>query len=407
MRLALLCQHFHPEMISTGLHMTELATALVKRGWEITVVCAPPQLAPDAAPDGATAPGDLPGIRIVRLDSLGSHGRGLLSRGLFASLFTLKTLWWLLTHRAEYDGVFVTTNPPFLGFAPLLSRVLTRRPYVVLVYDIYPDIAEALGVIAPDGMIARCWRVLARASLTSAKRVVVIGRDMRSLIEARLAVGRRPCIRLVPNWSNEASVHPVAKESNRFLDEMALRGTIVIQYAGRLGSTHNLEPLVDAAALLTDLPIIVQIIGGGPKSDALKLRAEAARVTNVRFLGYQPHDRLDEVLSAADISVVCLGSRFTGLSVPSKAYGILASGKPLLALLDRDSEIGMLIAEERCGLVLENASAAEVAAAVRGLLANPADLARMSERARSAFLREYTLSYAAERYDGILREAFG
>jgi glycosyltransferase involved in cell wall biosynthesis len=405
-RLVILCQHFYPEMISTGLHMTELATALSKRGWEMTVVCAPPQLDDASSTADPVLAAELPGIRIVRLRSIGSHASGFLARGLFAVVFTVGAMLWLLTHRAEYDGVLVTTNPPFLGIAPALGRLFTRRPYVLLVYDVYPDIAVALGTISRGGLVARAWRVISRAIASSADRIVVIGRDMQAIVQGNLARSKWPRIRLIPNWSDEANVKPVAKEANRFITEMGLQGRVVIQYAGRLGSTHNLEPLVDAAGLLADLPIIVQIIGNGPKSASLQRRAVEAGAANVQFLGYQPHDRLDEVLSAADIAVVCLGREFTGLSVPSKTYGILASGKPVLALLGCDSEIGLLLAEERCGVVLENASAANVATAVRSLLVDAGTLTQMSERARAAFLREYTLSRAAERYDSCLSEAF-
>ncbi len=104
--------------------------------------------------------------------------------------------------------------------------------------------------------------------------------------------------------------------------------------------------------------------------------------------------------------MVCLGSEFTGVSVPSKAYGIMAAGTPLLGFVAEESEIGRMIREHDCGFVLEDPDPAAVAGIVRQLLEDPDETVRLGRNARRAFEEHFTLSVAASHYDRILDDAF-
>jgi glycosyltransferase involved in cell wall biosynthesis len=108
------------------------------------------------------------------------------------------------------------------------------------------------------------------------------------------------------------------------------------------------------------------------------------------------------MLSAADLAVVCLDTCFSGLSVPSKSYGVIASGTPLLGMLDPGSEIGQLITETACGLVICEPSAKQIAAAIQELSEHPARCRAMADAGRRAFLERYTLAHAARAYDTAL-----
>src|SRR5690606_27489864 len=148
--------------------------------------------------------------------------------------------------------------------------------------------------------------------------------------------------------------------------------------------------------------VVFQFIGEGAKRQKLEQLATGYALTNVQFLPYQPMDRLAEMLSAADLAVVCLESHFTGLSVPSKTYGVIASGTPILGFLDPESEIGQMISETGAGLVLCDPTAEEIAAAVQELLDHPEKRERMAEAGRQAFLEKYTLTRAALAYEKAL-----
>ena len=402
--IILMCQHFYPEMISTGIHMTELAVALTRRGWRVSAVCAQPSLLLSEANVPVPRAMTHEGVTITRVGTIGSHG-GLTSRGLFALSFVVTSVARALRLRHGARGIVLTTNPPFLGLGAWALSRLGVLPYVMIVYDVYPEIASRLGILKQGSLIERLWQRATRMVLNEAVAVVVIGRDMERIIAAKLRPVQRGRLHLIPNWSDDDTVAPVPRERNTFVTEHQLDGRFVVQYAGRMGRTHNLEPLVGAAALLRDRPVVFQLIGDGTKRASLLAWCRERGLTNVAFLPYQPMERLGEMLSAADLSVVCLESHFTGLSVPSKTYGVMAAGKAILGFLDPDSEIGRTLIERDCGVVLPNPSADVVARVVTELMADRSRLARMGANGRAAYLLDFTLNRAADRYDACLADA--
>jgi glycosyltransferase involved in cell wall biosynthesis len=147
-----------------------------------------------------------------------------------------------------------------------------------------------------------------------------------------------------------------------------------------------------------------QFIGEGAKKSKLRRMARDRKLDNVEFLPYQPLDRRGTMLSAADIGVVCLEGKFTGLSVPSKTYGIMAAGTPILGFLDGESEIGRTIREHKCGVVLENPSGEQVSQVLSSLIQEPERLKELGRRGHCAFKSKFTLNHVAERYDGVLQK---
>jgi glycosyltransferase involved in cell wall biosynthesis len=401
-RLALLCEHFYPEMISTGMHMTELATRLTELGWHITVYTAKPAWGTDGdASDAGSKEIVYEGIRILRVPTIASQRGGLVSKTAAAVSFAVSVSFAVWRDRRSYDGMIITTNPPFIGVLGLLVTRLYRRPYLLIVYDVFPEFAISVGVLRPDSLLAKGWRRLTSAILSNAAVVVVIGRDMAELIRRKMPARRHDRVVLIPNWSDERRVRPVASEENAFRMEHALEGRFVVQYSGRLGKKHNLEPLIDAARMLSDTDVHFQFVGEGAKKPKLQEMVARYGLTNVQFLPYQPMDRLAETLSAGDISVVCLEMGHTGISVPSKAYGVMAAGTPILGMLDPLGEIAQTIKETGCGVLVDE-NPDDVASTIRELMADPDRIREMGDAARAAFLEKYTLTAAAASYDWAL-----
>lgn len=400
--LVLLCQHFYPEMVSTGMHMTELATRLAELGWQITVLTSKPSWGTDD-PDAGPVPAEMvyQNVRIVRVPTLGTQSGGLLSKTVSALSFVPSVAWALWRRRAEYRGLVITTNPPFVGVLGWFASRVFRRPYLVIVYDVFPEFAISLGVVSADSWLAELWRRTTRLILCQAAATVVIGRDMRALIEAKMPARLHHRIVMIPNWSDERHVRPVPAAANTFRHEHIDEESFVVQYAGRLGDKHSLEPLIDAAQLLRETNVVFQFVGEGAKKAKLQALVAEHGLHNVQFLPYQPMSRLAEMLSAADLSVVCLERGHTGISVPSKAYGVLASGTPIVGILDPAGEIGQMIAETGCGVLVEPDGTA-IADLIEKLMTDEVRMALMSEAGRTAFLERYTLAKAAASYDAVL-----
>ncbi len=401
-RVGILCQHFYPELISTGMHMTELATALRKEGWDLWVYCGQPSIRIEGGNPRVPAEMEYEGVRILRVAAFGRHRKGLLGRFAYGCTYLASVGWAVFRDAQALDVLLVTTNPSILGLVGRAVSFCRGLPYVVIVYDVYPDVAVRLGLFRPRSPFVWLWERLMRAMLRGAAAIVVIGRDMAELVSTKLRGAAPPPMHLIPNWSDEETVRPIDHDDNPFRRRHVPEGYFVVQYSGNMAMTHNLEPLLEAARLLAGQRVFFQFIGDGTKRKKLQALCESWDLRNVQFLPYQDRSALSEVLSAADLSAVCLGVEYTGVSVPSKTYGIMASGRPILGFLAEDSEIGQTILEKECGVVLENPTGEQVARAIMSLRQNPDVLRRWGQNSYRAFRECYTLSRAAKRYSEVL-----
>src|SRR5579885_140958 len=401
--LLLLCQHFYPELVSTGLNMTELARELAARGWSVEVCCARPEAVWDRhsqVPESEV----YHGVNIKRVRGVGAHRGSIWSRLLFSLSYMLGAARYTDRQRKATDTILDTTNPPFIGLVAVVMRLLFHVPYIVVVHDVFPEIAVRLKLIRSGSWIEAAWRVLRNCVLRNSECVVVIGRDMKNVIDKVLS-DNGPSVEIIPNWSDERTIRPVPRSENPFVQEHGLGERLVVQYSGNMGRTHNLECLLDAAEMLqSDERVVFQFVGDGAKRLNLEALASAKGLRNVQFLPYQPYERLPYVLSAAHLAVVVLESGFEGLSVPSKTYAVMAAGIPVLGLLAPMSEIGRTIEENECGVVISDATGAKVAAVVSELTTNPGRFREMGSNGRNAFLAKYSLAIAVEGYVGALEK---
>lgn len=405
-RLVIICQHFYPEMLSTGLFMTHIATGLVQRGWRVRVYCAQPIYQPGDHFEPVPNRLEYEGVEIIRVPTLSTARASLLRRLVNGITFLLAIAWYLLRDRKEILGVINTTNPPFLGLVAWAAKWLLGLPFLTIVHDVYPDVAVQLGLLSKRSPLTWLWERLTRLILNQSVGLIVIGRDMAQLVCTKLSRRSAVLMTLIPHWADSAQVYPVPRAENRFIEQHHLADRFVVQYAGRLGRAHNLEPLIEAAQQLQDTPVLFQFIGEGAKRPALEQRVQELRLQNVQFLPYQPYETLTQTLSAADLAVVCLDGAVSGASVPSKTYSLLACARPVLALVDPTSEIGQLVQEADCGIVVANATGPRVAEAIRQAMTTPARLHALGQNGYHAFQQKYTMTAALEQYDACMRRYF-
>lgn len=299
------------------------------------------------------------------------------------------------------EPLLVVTNPPWpMLVMPPLARVLGRR-YALLVYDIYPDVAELMGIplARPGGLVSRAWRWLSRQSMLRADAVITIGRRMAQTLGGHLWPGDDVDITVIPNWADTEFIKPIPKADNDFAREHELVGKRVVMYSGAFGATHDTDSILAGAGLVTDLADVqFMLIGGGTREAEVRRTVAEAELPNLKLLGFQPFSRLPKSLAAADLAIVCLDEGYEGISVPSKTYYMLAAGAAVLAISPDDTELTDLVARFDCGLHVPPRSPNKLAAAIRSLHADPARLARMQANAREAAEEHFSRSAGAEAY---------
>jgi glycosyltransferase involved in cell wall biosynthesis len=242
--------------------------------------------------------------------------------------------------------------------------------------------------------------MVSRRLFRSADRVVSIGRDMdRRLAELGVAAEK---VVTIPGWADVAAVRPLGQPS-RLRCEWRLEDRFVVMHSGNVGFSQGLETFLDAAALLTHRPeIAFLVVGEGAARPKLELEARRRHLENVLFQPYQPKALLAESLGVADIHVVGLRAGLAGYIVPSKVYGILAAGKPIIAAVEEGSEPALIVVEHRCGRRIEPEDPEALAEAV--LEMRNTQLEDMGRQARIAAEEHYNRRRASKAYLALLEQ---
>ena len=352
---------YPPASGATGAVLAEMAGALVEHGWDVTVVTGPADGAPSSEITDA-------GVRVERVGALRFTRASTWKRAL-AYLSHYPAMLTRMLRLPRPDVVVTKTDPPLHLVLGAMYHRLTGIPAVHWAQDLYPEIAEALGVISTGGPFANLLRWVSSASMRQHGHVVAVGRCMKENIEARGLSSQ--AISVVPNWP-PSSVYPVAHDNNPFRAEHDLNDAFVVMYSGNMGLAHPFDAVMDAATRMQqdhpdgpDRPVHFVFVGEGPRKTDLQQQVKRRGLTNVSFLPFQPYDTLSQSLSAADLHLVTMEHEAEGLVVPSKLYGALAAGRPVLFLGPAGSEAARLVNEQQCGSVIESPHGAELAEAIR------------------------------------------
>jgi putative colanic acid biosynthesis glycosyltransferase WcaI len=295
------------------------------------------------------------------------------------------------------DIVLAMTDPPFQGIVGAFVAMLKRKPYVYNIRDLYPDLAVG-GDIVSRGLLARVWERLHRWALQRANHVIVLGEDMRARI---IAKGVDPSRVVVIR--DGAEVFPPEKALPPLDAEVvrAIRGkfSFVLLHAGNLGFYGAWNTLVTAARKLSSEGVGLVFVGSGAQRPAVE--AAAAGAENIRFLDYFPSAKIPSVLAAADAHVVTIRRGLEGVVVPSKMYGILAAGKPIVAVAPQETDVVSLGWKQGFAVAADPDKPAELVSVVRFLMADIKRLKTMGGAARAA-ARSYDRAGELQKYLGLL-----
>jgi len=390
-RLLVLNQYYWPGVEATANLLTELCSALVA-DFDVTVVVGAARGEPErSVRDGVT---------ILRVHST-TYDRTQLSRRA-ANYFTYvfgAVRKGLASPRP--DVVVCMTDPPFIATAAQVVAGRFRVPLVVICQDVFPEIAVKLGRLR-NPMVVGLLRVLIASSLRSADRVVVIGATMSRRIEEKGVDPAR--IRVIPNWGDAERITPQPRD-NSWAREHGLAGRFVVMHSGNVGHAQDLDTLIRAAALLRDLDDLrIVIVGIGARHAELSALAELFEVDAVTFLPYQPREALPESLASADVHFVGLARGLAGYIVPSRIWGVLAAGRPVIAAADEESETAALVRETHCGVTVSPGDPLRLAEAIRACHDGMHDLEAMGRRARAYAEAKGDRSVAVARYRSVLEE---
>ncbi len=394
-RLLVLNQYYWPGVEATGHLLTELCSDLAE-DFDVTVVTGTLRHAP---PGRAVHDG----VAIVRVRSTAFERRKLWLRAVNYVTYLAQSLRACLAGERP-DVVLAMTDPPVIANVALLVARRFRIPLVVISQDVFPETAVELGRIRNRAVVF-LLRALVRSYLRRADRIVAIGETMRARLEQKGAAAER--ISVIPNWADTGALRPAPRD-NAWSRAHGFDGRFVVMHSGNVGHAQDLDVLIRAAALLRDLDdLTVAIIGGGARHAELVALAKALGAERVTFLPYQPRELLAQSLSAADVHVVGLARGLAGYVVPSRLYGVLAVGRPVIVAADGETETVRLVERIGCGVTVPPGRPDLLAAAIRRAHDGELDLAELGERGRAYVATEGDRRTAVGRYRELLLDVTG
>ena len=370
-------QVYVPDPAAVGQHLADAAEELASRGHHVIVYTA----------DGGY---DNPSVRYpsretirgvdVRRVPFSSFGKSsILVRLLGGLLFVAQTVARSFV-QPGVDAVVVSTSPPMASLGALIIAGFHRAKLKYWVMDVNPDQTVALGMARPGSLPVRIFNWINREVLRRADDVIVLDRFMGERINSKVDV--TPKLSVLPPWPAEDPAEVVGHEANPFRAAHSLDGKTVVMYSGNHGPSNPLTTVLDAAVRVNDEPNLhFMFIGGGVG----KAEVEAVSSPNIESLPYQPQEDLKYSLAAADVHLVTMGDAIRGIVHPSKVYGAMAMGRPILLVGPDENHVSDIIDEYGNGWHVRHGDVEEAERVLRTIAAmSPAELATMGKRGRDA-----------------------
>jgi colanic acid biosynthesis glycosyl transferase WcaI len=385
--------YFYPDVASVGQLFTELCLHL-QHDFNITVVAAQPNYAGEELGRTKRVEHDrLENIRIIRIKLPKVNKQSKLSRLRYIATYFFYSVWVVIRQK-NVDVIYSISQPPILGgLIGTIGKWAKRSKHIYNIQDFNPEQAQAVGFMT-NKLILRAAKWLDMLNCKYADHIVTVGSDMQETLLKRFAAERAITDNsVIHNWTDEKDIVPLPPTHpgvRAFKERYGLEGKFIVMYSGNVGLFYDLENLIHITEEFKgEAGLAFVFIGEGAVKKQMQEYVTLRNIPNVHFLPYQAKEQLKYSLNAADVHLVVNQKGIKGISVPSKIYGVMAAGKPILGVLERGSEACRMIEESRCGVVVEPQRYEEIAEQIGRLYReSPAELAAAGLRGR-AYLEQH------------------
>ncbi|MGH7739608.1 MAG: glycosyltransferase family 4 protein [bacterium] len=330
------------------------------------------------------------------------------------AIWMMKFWGWRALFAQAPDVVILGTDPIFgLLLAPFLKWRWPSARIIHWVFDLYPEYPIAEGIISEKGIVARSLRWLMKWGYGKCDLVADLGACMR---ERLAAYSIRRFATLTP-WSLEEPEKPLdfdpeerealfganSQVEGRVLSEAEQKGfaKLALLYSGNLSHPHEFTLTLKLARRMRTKAVFVYSARGSRMDDLNK--ALNPEDLNVRFASFAPLDKLKARLSVPDIHLVSLKRAYTGVAVPSKFFGALAVGRPVLFEGDPRSAIARWIEEYEVGWVLKRDNMEQVLEALEALAGDERKKKAFFKRCHQVYQKHFSRQAVVDRWAGELR----
>jgi len=346
-KLWIVSEVFYPEEVSTGYILTKLAEGLAE---DYDVRALSKRKSRNIVPSFET----YKGVKIYRCLSTVFNKNNLFLRFINAFSFNILILFNSLIVFSRNDLVMAVTNPPILPYFVLLGASVKKATFIILVHDVYPHLMVALDMIKPTSFLFRLWTYFNKILFEKSNLIVVLSEDMKKLVSREFYSSLiQKKIHVIQNWAEIDIIKPFEKENNSIARKLGINDKFIIQYAGNFGRPNDIETIIDAAKVLKcDEKVHFIFAGDGAKKKWVEKQKSKFNLDNLTLLNSYSRKDQNGILSASDISLIALIRGMKGISMPSRFYNIMASGKAIIAIIDDNTEVASIIKNEGIGWVI-------------------------------------------------------
>ncbi|KEZ85808.1 glycosyl transferase family 1 [Clostridium sulfidigenes] len=406
-KILVYAHYFYPDVASTGQILTELCEGL-EEDFEIVVICAVPSYSGtvnDRYKDKRLYLESHGNIKVLRVrvcdfDKTNKISRiknilGYFFNAIFAT-FKIK----------DVDIVYSISQPPILGGTlGVIGKVLKRAKYVYNIQDFNPEQTEAVNY-SKNKLLLELARKVDKMSCRASDKIIIVGRDMQRTLINRFKGKKVPSNEIINNWIDEKNIYPIDKDHTKikeFKDKYSLNDKFIIMYSGNIGLYYDLENIIKVIGKFSHRDdVVFAFVGDGTMKNTLKQYVEENSLKNVKFIPYQNKEDLIYSLNAGDVHLVTNQKGIKGISVPSKIYGVLAVGKPILGVLEKDSEAELIIRNCNCGIVVEPQDYKGIELALNKILDEKDNMQTLGKKGRTYLEENLTKDMSIRKYIDIL-----
>lgn len=410
-RLLVYAHYYVPDVASTGQILKELLEGLLDT-FDITVICVVPSyegVIEDKYKAQKYYLENINGIKVLRIkvpefnksDKL-SRIKNILGYFLGAMRATFKV--------GKQDYVLSISQPPILGgLIGVWGKWIKKAKYIYNIQDFNPEQVIAVGY-SKNKTILNLMMYLDKFSCKHSDLIITVGRDLVETVNKRFKRKKVPRTILINNWIDEKNIYPLSMQHEKiilFKQKYGLINKFIIMYSGNIGLYYDLKNLIKViknfkprTKSLDGREVVFVFIGAGSVLNKLKEYVKQNKMSNVKFLPYQDKEDLIYSLNSADIHWCVNAKGIKGVSCPSKYYGIAAVAKPVLGVLEKGSEIRLLIEKTKGGLVSTPGDYEQIEKNLHWVIEKATDieLEQMGKRNHQYLLNNLTKDISIKKY---------
>ncbi len=400
--ILIMCQYFSPEYISSAILPTELAEDLSEKNLTVDVICGYPKEYYDGGK--ITRKEKYKGINISRVKYTKFNKKRKIGRLInFFSFFI--AIFFKMFKFFKYKIIIVYSNPPILPLIPYLVSRLSRVKFIYVVYDVYPDSALKMDAIKKGSLIEKKMKFINKKVYNHAAKIVTLGNEMKQyLIDTGIA-SKPDILEVIPNWYCDKRVENQNFSAENDLKILKEKDSFIVHYSGNMGTLQDIDTILKCMLELKDNKALLFFFAGhGNKVELIKKYLIDNGIKNAKVYGFLRGRDYSDALEMADVCLVSLEKDSEGLGVPSKTYGYLAYGKPVLAVMSKNTDIAKKLYEYNAGKSIIQADYLALKDSIIELMDNRKLLDIQSRNAKKLFLDLYDRKICTGKYYDMILE---